>query len=320
MAAKRLRGKYLGLVGLTIILACGFTATTVANDSKLTDIAERLDELRQVEISTVGASSFQQRVARIVGEYEKLFSGYFSSGELESLSAGDLKLVFQATNKAVFYSGEEKYLRQLQTVLQELESNGLATDEHYRDVHKGMIEARVFAEARGMAEEHAELDLEVVPAVNKSPELATHEGPTEWAVASDRNELTQQPVNLEDGPRIIVAAHPNCHFTQDAIQDIEQDPKLSKVMENYSKWIVPQRGSLDIDAVQEWNNNYPSASMTLVVDRDEWPAIDYWGTPTFYFFDNGILKDKVVGWPKGGRAEELSQAVENLDLSQQRSQ
>lgn len=314
MTEKALFSRFLRFAGLTIILASGLATIAVASDSKPTDVAERLNALRKVDESTFGMPSEQQRVARIVSEYEKLFSEYFSSDRLESLSGEKLKLVFQATNMAVFYSGEGKYLRQLQTVLQELESNGLVTDEHYRDVHEGMIEARVFADARRMAEEHADLNLEPVPAVNKSPEMATHEGPREWAVAADSYELTQRPVNLKDGPRIFVAAHPKCHFTQDAIQDIEQDPKLSQVMKNHSKWIVPQGRSLAIDAVRKWNNNYSAAPMTLVVERDDWPMIDYWGTPTFYFLDNGVLKDKVRGWPKGGRKEEIWAALEKLDL------
>lgn len=314
MVGKAPLGKYLRFAGLVIILSSGLAKTPVASDSEPTGVSAQMDTLRQVEESTFGMSSSQQRVSRIVSEYEKLFSEYFSSVRVGSLSEKDLKLVFQAANTAVFYSGEEKHLRQLQAVLKELESNGWAADEHYRDVHKAMIEVRVFEEARRLAEEHAKLDLEPVPVVKKSPELATHDGPTEWTVSADGYELMQRPVDLEYGPRIIVAAHPKCHFTQDAIQDIEQDANLSVAMQNHSKWIVPQGRSLDIEAVREWNHNYTSAPMTLVVDRDEWPMIDYWGTPTFYLFDNGVLKAKVVGWPKEGRKEELSIALEKLDL------
>lgn len=314
MVGKALLVEYQRSAGLAIILAFGLGTAAVASNPGPTDVGGKLDTLRQVEESTFGMPSSQQRVSRIASEYETLFSKYFSSGRLGSLSDEELKLVFEAANIAVFYSAEKKYLRQLQAVLEELESNGLATSEQYIDVHKAMIEVRVFEEARRMAEEHAELELEPVPEVNKSSELATHQGPTEWTVDADSYELTQRPANLEDGPRIIVAAHPKCHFTQDAIQDIDQDPMLKEAMEKYSKWIVPQGRSLDVDSVREWNNSYPSAPMTLVVDRDEWPMIDYWGTPAFYFFASGVLKDKVVGWPKEGRKEELADALEKLGL------
>lgn len=36
----------------------------------------------------------------------------------------------------------------------------------------------------------------------------------------------------------------------------------------------------------------------------DWPDIDYWGTPSFYFFHNGVLIDQMYGW-KDDTAEKM---------------
>ena len=42
--------------------------------------------------------------------------------------------------------------------------------------------------------------------------------------------------------------------------------------------------------------------------------IDYWGTPTFYFLQNGVVRAKVTGWPKEGRRAELLAALRQVGL------
>ena len=54
--------------------------------------------------------------------------------------------------------------------------------------------------------------------------------------------------------------------------------------------------------------------MSLADQRADWPALDSWGTPTFYFFQRGALVSKVRGWPRAGRRAELLAGMHAIGL------
>jgi hypothetical protein len=60
---------------------------------------------------------------------------------------------------------------------------------------------------------------------------------------------------------------------------------------------------------QRWNHEHPAMQHTIAYRNDEWPMIDWWGTPTFYFIKDGAVIAKFVGWPKEGRRAELLTAL-----------
>jgi hypothetical protein len=46
---------------------------------------------------------------------------------------------------------------------------------------------------------------------------------------------------------------------------------------------------------------------------NEWPEIEYWGTPAFYFYKNGELRYKVIGWNKR-REKYIEQGLKEVGL------
>jgi len=58
--------------------------------------------------------------------------------------------------------------------------------------------------------------------------------------------------------------------------------------------------------IAEWNRNLPKVHYHFPVNISDWPEISYWGTPSFYFFKDGALIRKVVGWR---RDEEEAQDI-----------
>jgi len=54
--------------------------------------------------------------------------------------------------------------------------------------------------------------------------------------------------------------------------------------------------------------------MVLAYDYHEWPMIDRWYTPVFYFLRNGRLVSEVIGWPRAGRKTEIVAALQNVGL------
>ena len=74
-------------------------------------------------------------------------------------------------------------------------------------------------------------------------------------------------------------------------------------------WIAPADRRLQLDVLRAWNQDHPLTQFAIAWRRDEWPQIDHWATPTFYFFARGDLVAKVSGWPDEGRHEELMAAA-----------
>lgn len=54
--------------------------------------------------------------------------------------------------------------------------------------------------------------------------------------------------------------------------------------------------------------------MVFAYDLGEWPMIDDWATPIFYFLRDGRLVAKVIGWPRGGRVAGLETAIRDVGL------
>ena len=57
--------------------------------------------------------------------------------------------------------------------------------------------------------------------------------------------------------------------------------------------------------------------MQYTYKESDWPEIDYWGTPTLYFYHDGELKQQLVGWPREGREKQLKEALRNVGLLKQ---
>lgn len=158
-------------------------------------------------------------------------------------------------------------------------------------------------------------ELEVLPELHEAPDLiAGH--PTEWAVDPNKHELLRRSVDLHQSTQVVIISHPLCHFSQAAMHDIQADPVLSKIFEANARWLIPQGNHLDFGVVQQWNREHPGQQAALAFRRDEWPMIDSWATPTFYFLKNGVVNAKVEGWPKEGRRSELLTALRQVGLLQ----
>ncbi len=100
------------------------------------------------------------------------------------------------------------------------------------------------------------------------------------------------------GKKIVMITHPNCGFSSLAFQDFPSEIKeyfkknaifVSPISENHVK--------SEIKAVQVWNENSPFHHLP-VLRTTPLPPLDLNSTPQFYFFQDGIFVEKVVGWPK----------------------
>lgn len=189
-------------------------------------------------------------------------------------------------------------------ILRTLETRNQAQSRHYTDYYRALISVRSFEQAKQFAGRHSLADVETIPTITR---LAPGTIPAAWRVHPTRSEIIREPLALPDGVQVLVIGHPLCHFTQDAARHISADTSLQRVLAG-ALWLAPQSRTLDIQAVQDWNRQYPEMKIRLVDRRDDWPQLQTWGTPTFYFLRDGQVVETVAGWPQEGRRSELLQA------------
>jgi hypothetical protein len=293
-----------GIAALLLSLACG-----QGSDSTLAGPFVALgkgDEARS-------ALSDSRRAAALGADYEQAFAFARAPGQRESVGAADLELLFRAAEMTAFQTLERRHVQDMRDGLRELERRGTATRRHYLHLRATLIKARMLDEARELGLAHPELALEDLPEF-RDAEGQIEGAPTEWVVAGDRPTLLRRSVDLRQGAQIVVVSHPACHFSRAAARAIEADPTLRSVFAARSHWLAPQDGDFDIEVIQRWNREHPIATTRLTVQREEWPMIDSWRTPTFYVLEHSEPIAKIEGWPSAGRRAELLAALRRVGL------
>lgn len=283
---------------------------------KPTAIGLKFDQLRALERlpadPTAGLTG-DARARAMHDGYDRLFGTGPSS--LAEVSDTDLDLLFRAAEMVIGTTNDPGYFNDMDRALEELQARGLAQKAHYRSMHRALVLTRNFDRADALARANPSLGFVVSPDIFEEVALG-HSGPTVWSVSPDRNQLVHQAVELDAPVTIVVAAHPDCGYSREAMNAIESDPVLGPLFAEHATWVAPQAGSLDIERLQQWNREHPDTEIALAVDAREWPAIDDWATPTFYFFRNGELATRVAGWPRdgAGRREEVVAALGEIGL------
>lgn len=300
------------LIATVSVIVFGISATAVAIGAEPSPsvIAAKLERLYAVDESPLYSGN--ERIEAIVSAYERIFDKEQGSA-LESVTDADLDLLYQAANTAAFYSGKRAYANEMARLLAELEGRGLANREHWVDMHRALVGARMFDKARALQHAHPLEGMEILPEIRMDPGL---EGLTTWSVSATGRRLTEQPLDLQVPATIVVVSTPRCRFSQAAVAAIDDDSVLGPVFARHAQWLAPPSGKLDFDLMQEWNGEHPKAPLSLAIERDDLPMIDNWNTPTFYFFKDGELAAKVQGWPRDGvgRRTEVAAALRKIGL------
>lgn len=255
----------------------------------------------------------RQRIAVIGTGYDRMVAHLRKHDDLGRVKDDDLETLYRAARLAAFYTHDQRHVRDMASFLNALQERGLASKTDYGKMYEVFIGSRMLTEARALARQHPMSELEVLPELHEAVDIVPGQ-PTEWIVNPNHRELLRRNADLHLPVQVVVVAHPLCHFSRAAVHDIEADPVLGEIFQKYAKWLAPQGSRIDFDVVQQWNRQHPGEEVTLAFQRDEWPMIDSWATPTFYFLKDGAMVAKVEGWPKAGRRAELLAALRQIGL------
>ena len=289
-------------VALALLPAVGFASDIDARYAALIDIEER----------AIGRLSTLERGARVADAFEHQF-GSVSGEPLARLGDDDLAVYFRATELVLFNTQAIRHLEKMEAAFSEAAARHQLSGSEIEAMHKAYVSMRRFDEAAALRGRNGWVPSGTQPDV-ASRVPADFRGRTVLEVDADDPLLTRVPYLHPLERRIVVVSHPMCQFTQRAIAAIEQDGELRDLFDGRTTWLAPVEGNLRFDVMRRWNETRPAFAMALAFSRDDWPEIDAWGTPTFYFFGEEGVVAKVAGWPEEGRRAELLAAARQAGI------
>lgn len=273
------------------ISAATAAAAEISHRQEIEDLASVTDNLPEAV-----------RAGMIVGRYRF----FYPTGEITSSGVDVLRARFDAADVAVFYSHDDEIASELLAMYKVLFNESLATPADRDIVAGAQILTRSFeniADIPDTSSAHGAFDVPVIES-----KVAHKED--QWQVLEINNRgLTREARKVDKEDVVVIISSPLCGFSKAASDAIEKDDTLSAFFSKYGLWLVPPMRRLHVNRIASWNELHPTQMMALAYKTKNWPIIDDWSTPVFYFVSNGIVVDKVVGWPKDGRNIPLLRAA-----------
>jgi thioredoxin-related protein len=261
--------------------------------------------------------SLAQRSSLLEERYLKLFSKEIQYADLKKRKSPDLANLFLATDEIAFYTLEKSHVNTMTDIFKILVSKNLATDKQINTLYGAYISTRMFHEAQELKKTYPTILKAEQPEIINADQLDTNKKSV-WRLGLNSNILERKNINIGHGVQIIMIAHPLCHFSNNAIQDIQSDLELKNLVLPNLKLLAPQDRHLNLSVFKKWNSEHPDMSMSIVHLQSEWPELEKWSTPIFYFYKDGALKSTLVGWPKEGNKEKLMQELKKVGINTER--
>jgi hypothetical protein len=239
----------------------------------------------------------QETITSVERAYARLFPSTVRDAIVSKADRASLDYLFDAADITASNTLDEKHVRDALAAFDAMEGTGGATDEQVSVMRDLMVKARLFEPQPKFA-------------LPRLQDESQGNRPTELVVASDV--LIRRAIPMT-GLQIIVVAHPRCGFSAAAMRDITNDAAMARIFADKARWLIPQEASADLDRVLEASKQ--GVQYRLAYKRSEFPMIDSWQTPTFYFLDGARVVRKVVGWPKEGRMQELRDGAQAIGLA-----
>jgi hypothetical protein len=289
-------------------------ALSLSVQSSEISVREKFDRFEVSIKTTVDADQNKSRNFIIIGNaYAEFQERKHKEILSDELLQPELNLYFMAAELAAFHTKDAAYSNEMIQYELALEKQGSISDRRIRSVYMALIGARRFDDAKTWRSSHGLIDVMAIPVIRNEQTFAG-KAPSAYLISQDQRILTRIYTEIDNGPNVIVVGHPNCHFSRNAVSDIESDLELKKRFSTHVKWIAPQDDNLDFEVFQEWNRTHIDSQFSIVHRWSEWPLIESWETPNFYFFNEGKLVAHVVGWPREGRKTEILSALKKIGL------
>lgn len=278
-------------------------------------IGDKFINFTKFEDSVFREHPADQIIGALDRKYRELFTSEININKLKKSSNKELAHLFLATDSIINYTNNASYVADLRIIASVMEERKILTNIQIETLFNVFVSVRQIAEAEAWAKRHPHMQFEVLPVFQEAASFSKSVK-SEWNVSLESRVLERRNFSFKQNGQVIVTVHPQCHFSTNAISAIMSSPELSKALIGNVKWLVPQNRKLDFNIIQNWNKKHPYATMALTFHSHEWPEIEAWDTPNFYFFNNGTLVSRFAGWPRAGNKEKLIEGLKKIGLWQ----
>lgn len=295
-------------VGSSIILL--FACVAFAQSARADTMQQRFNALDALYEKSYSTSS--ERARAVDSAFLDGFSDLLDTSKVSALSDEDLRYAFSAANIAASATSDASITQAMRQVLDALSKRKLATRSDRMNYWGQLVMERRTDEANAYSRANPGDAFPLQPVIKGRASA----GSPAFLQATDASKqvFISVPVDVTKGARVIVVGHPYCHFTRNAVAAIDQDPKLSEAIGKVAMFIMPPRRTLDSTEAEDWNKVHPQEAMHLVERKTDWPMVDSWDTPTFYFLRDGRVVTKVTGWPREGHMSELLAGLASIGV------
>ena len=306
-------------VQLVTCICCLALIAPGQGTAQVDDLGSRVESFR-AEVGAIANTSaddddWQDHRDELEAAYERWFPEGSLEHLVESAKKPELADLFFATLDYAMDVDRKSAQRKAEAVFSGLEAKGWADDRLIGYMHRFLLTFRRFDEAKAFRLAHPQRGLPAPPPVVSLSGTPGDNVRTVLRFINDGSTLKEETVDWQSSARVFVVGHPGCRFSRNAVAAIAADPELAKAMNTAAIWLTAPFTSLTDGPVLAWNREHPDYAYRYVESVTDWPEINYWGTPSFYFMKDGRLVKKLVGWPEGGRRDDLQAGLRAIGVA-----
>jgi len=211
-----------------------------------------------------------------------------------------------------FYFPDSYLLETMIAIVKHMESKGKFIDNMLVSIHEAIVRSRKITEARALEATYPYITFsKTFPMISSEINLRSY-----LYLDTTNKQLIKKGFKFPSTGYVVVISSPLCspskRFT--TWLNLKKNSTFKEVFTNNAIFLTPTDSTLYIDALSTLNKSIAPIQMHYSIDRNEWPEIQLWDTPTFYFYHNGVLKSQLVGWKSNEVSKQLMEHLNNIEL------
>lgn len=318
-----------------LILSCILPITSLAktpekntyssNTINITNIKDFSDTVDNALDKAMDERNFINYASLLNSAFNKTFPKSQRKHIVLNANQTNLRKIFNVVIDYTYRVQDDEALSFAERIFSRMENRRWLKPHDISSLYNVYTKNRAFDRARLFRRKFQKDDLPEIPGIQgwnrykktKNTKLDKDNATRPVIVTTGRDHtiFKMENIDFKNYTGAVFVGHPYCHFSNNMLKFIGQYPEVASLMKDHTIWIT--EGDLTNSAIQDWNRDMPDVNFKYVIHAADWPEINYWGTPSLYFFKNSKLETKFIGWPKGAgenRLNDLEQGFKTIGL------